>query len=408
MAAVIGRAFGGLVPERGPERALAAAVFVSLIGTGSYINTSALFFTRAVHLPVAQVGIGLTISGLVGLAAGIPAGRLADRWGPKRTWIVSLSAEALTMASFVFVHGFWWFVPVACLSAAAAVTSAAALAPVVRQLAGTEATRLRSQLRALGNLASSAGLVGAAVAVQLDSRPAYLALVLGNAASFAGCALLACRLPSIPAIARPPGRARWIALRDRPFVAVTLLDSVLSLQYPVLTFALPLWVVDHTHAPRWMAPADAFLNTVLCALLQVRASRGVNGPAAAGRAARNASFLLCAAFVLAATAAGPVWWLAALILVGQMCLQTLGEVRSTAAGFELSFGLAPAHAQGEYAGLFGMGTGTATSLGPTILGFACLTWGQAGWISLGALMVIAGLLIPGAVRLAEHTRPKLD
>ena len=215
MAAVIGRAFGGLVPERGPERALTAAVFVSLIGTGSYINTSALFFTRAVHLPVAQVGIGLTISGLVGLAAGIPAGRLADRWGPKRTWIVSLSAEALTMASFVFVHGFWWFVPVACLSAAAAVTSAAAWRP---SSASSPAPRPPGSAPSYGRSETWPVAPGWSAPRSLFNWTAGPPISRWCSATrrpspAAPCSPAGCR-PS-RRIARPPGRARWIALRDR-------------------------------------------------------------------------------------------------------------------------------------------------------------------------------------------------
>jgi hypothetical protein len=78
-------------------------------------------------------------------------------------------------------------------------------------------------------------------------------------------------------------------------------------------------------------------------------------------------------------------------------------MRSTAARFELS----PERAQCEYAGLFGMGTGTAAALGPTILGFACVTWGSPGRASLGAVMVIAGMLTPLRSLTRGRARPKL-
>jgi hypothetical protein len=44
---------------------------------------SAVFVTRSVGLSAAQVGLGLTIAGAVGLGAGVPAGRAADRRGAR-------------------------------------------------------------------------------------------------------------------------------------------------------------------------------------------------------------------------------------------------------------------------------------------------------------------------------------
>jgi MFS family permease len=390
-----------LVPESGPQRRLALATFVNAVGTGAFINTSALFFTRAVGLPTAQVGIGLTVAGAIGLAAGVPAGHVADRWGPRRTWLIALCAEALAMGAYVFVRTFWPFLVLACVNALATAASRAAAAPVDRRLAGADLSVLLGRLRAIVNLASSLGLVVAAVSVQLDTRTAYLVLVLVNAVSFAGAGVVVATLPPVPPLPAPPERRRWIALRDPPYVTITALDAVLSLQFPVLTFALPLWVVDHTSAPRWVVPVDALINTVLCAVLQVRVSRAVRTPAEGARTARQASLVLLAAFMLVAVAAGLPWWAAMFVLMAAMVVQTIGEIQTAAAGYALSFGLAPPHAQGQYSGLFGMGTGMASAAGPVLLGALCLSWGRPGWLVLGMLMVVAGVLNPVVVKRAR-------
>jgi hypothetical protein len=72
-----------IVPPTRPQRAMVPSTFVNLLGNGLFNTASVLYFTLVVHLSAAQVGIGLTIAGLVGLGAGIPSGRLADRYGPR-------------------------------------------------------------------------------------------------------------------------------------------------------------------------------------------------------------------------------------------------------------------------------------------------------------------------------------
>ena len=58
---------------------MAVATFVNTIGNGMYMTVMVMYFTRSVGLPASQVGLGLTIAGLFGLAAGVPVGHLADR-----------------------------------------------------------------------------------------------------------------------------------------------------------------------------------------------------------------------------------------------------------------------------------------------------------------------------------------
>ncbi|MFI8265065.1 hypothetical protein [Streptomyces sp. NPDC085665] len=48
-----------------------------------------------------------------------------------------------------------------------------------------------------------------------------------------------------------------------------------------------------------------------------------------------------------------------------------------AAGFEISFALAPRQATGQYLGVFGLGAGLAEAAGPALIIFLCITWGRA-------------------------------
>ncbi len=393
-----------LLPERGPKRLLATAVLINTAGTGLYTTSCALYFTRSVGLAIPLVGIGLTVAALVGLAAGISAGHLADRWDPRWTWVATLVGETITMAAFAVVRSFASFLVVACLNQLAASGGAAARTPVIRRIGAPDPARYRAYLRSVTNVGIGLGALAAAAAIQADTRTAYVSLILGNAVSFSACALVVLMLPRLPPLPVPEGARRWLALRDAPYTAITAVNGVISLAYPVLTFALPLWIADYTRAPRYLVAASVLINTVIVTVFQVRASRGVVTPASAGKAMRTASLALLASFILIAAVHGIPALAASLILVVAVIIYTFGELQQAAASFELSFGLAPAHAQGMYGGVFGMGQQLAIAAGPSALAALCLGLKADGWLILGAVMTAAGALTPALVRWAERTR----
>ncbi|GAA1951971.1 MFS transporter [Kitasatospora viridis] len=392
----------GLLPEAGPRRTLAVATFVNQLGSGVFMVSAALFFTRSIGLSVERVGLGMGIGGLVGLLSGIPVGRLADRRGPREVYLLTLLCQAVAMAALVLVRSFWLFVLVVCVTELAGSASSAARAPLLRAVAGPRPTRYRAYLRSAVNLAGSAGALLAGLAIQLDSRGAYLCLVLGNALSFLASAAVVRRLPSVPPVAAPAGAPRRRALTDRPYLAFVALNGIASIQGDVLVFALPLWIVGQTQVPRWFVGATVLLNTVLVVLLQVRAGRGVETNAGAARAWWRAGWAFLAGAALIGAAAGrPGWFAAGLVLLG-VTVFTVGEVLQAAGSFELRFNLAPAHAQGQYAAVAKWGSGLVGVASPSLLGLLCIGWRAPGWILLGAVLAAVGLAVPRVVRWAER------
>ncbi|MFE4295535.1 MFS transporter [Streptomyces sp. NPDC056647] len=402
----------GVVLERGPRRTLAVATFVSMVGSGLFMTGAALFFTRSVGLSVGQVAVAMGVAAVVGLVAGVPAGRVADRYGPRETYLVIQCVQAAAMAALVLVHSFWAFVLTISLTQLAASAGAAARGPLTRGFAGPDPTRYRSYLRAAANLAGACGAVMAGVVVQLDTRGAYMALVLANALSFLLCAAVVTRLPHLPPVGEPergsvsgvPAAGRWGVLKDVPFMVVTALDSLLSLQGHVLVFALPLWIVGHSQTPHWLIGVCGVVNTLMVVVFQVRASRGVVDNASAGRGAVRSGVAFLLGMAAIAAAAGAPGWLASVLIVAGVVVHTVGELWHVAASFELSFGLAPARAQGQYSGLHATGTGLAGSLAPSVLALFCITWGVPGWLALGCVFVLAGVAMPYAVRWAVRSR----
>ncbi|PTA44907.1 MFS transporter [Micromonospora sp. RP3T] len=395
----------GLVPQTRPQRILALATFVNMIGSGVFMVTAALFFTRVVGLPLAQVGLGMGVAAGAGLLAGVPVGHLADRRGPREVYLGMLVIQGAAMGALLVVRNFWLVLVALCVGELARSAGGAARGPLVRGIGGDDLPRYRAYLRSVANLAGSCAAIATGFAVQFDSRPAYLALVLANALSFVAAASVVAALPALPPVSAPPRTNRWAVLRDRGYVAVTVLDGVMSIHHQVLLFALPLWIVGHTDAPRWLVGATALANTALVVLLQVRASRGVDSSDAAGRAVRRAGVAFLAGMaVVAATATLPTWLAVAGIGLG-VCVHTVGELWHTAGSMELRFSLAPAHAQGQYMGLFGFGAGLANVVAPTVLALCCITWGAPGWLLLGGVFLVVGLVTPEVVRRAERNRP---
>ncbi|MDX3533068.1 hypothetical protein PV721_01515 [Streptomyces sp. MB09-01] len=94
-------------------------------------------------------------------------------------------------------------------------------------------------------------------------------------------------------------------------------------------------------------------------------------------------------------------WAAATLLLTAVVLHTVGELWH-AAGFEVSFALAPQHATGQYLGVFGLGAGLTEASGPALLISLCITWGRPGWYVVGVLFALTGLAAPPAVRWAQR------
>ena len=266
-----------------------------------YMTGAIVFFVRSLRLSASFVGVGLTIAAAVGLGASIPAGRLADRHGAKRVLVALFAIQAVLFALFPRVESHAEFliavVFVSLASSASFPVRQALLSDLVAGGPGVVAAAAYN--RSVLNAGMSVGALLAAGALAADSRPAYDALFLGNAASFVGAGILLSRLKvpskSQPASAATSGTAatpRRHPLRQPRFVAAASTCGVLYLSASILDVALPLQVSQHTSAPRWMIAVLLLLNTVLAVTLQVRASGGSETVAGAARANRLAGIAL--------------------------------------------------------------------------------------------------------------------
>ncbi|MEV6165403.1 MFS transporter [Streptomyces sp. NPDC052052] len=393
-----------LMPDSGPQRVLAASNFVYTVGSGLYLTAGVLYFTEAVHLPASRVGLGLGIAGFVALAVGIAVGHLADVYGARGVYAVTLVIQALATAGFLLADSFWPFVVAVSAATGAKAAGLAARTPLIRHYGGDQPQEFRAYLRAVTNVGISFGAVGAGWVVLRGTPTAYQLMVVGNAIAFVLAAAFLVLLPPVtpePVAAGP----RWIALRDAPYLLLTALDGIMAVQFKVLTVAIPLWLVGVTAAPHWLIPGTMLTGTVIVVAFQVRASRNIDSPEAGGNAYRRAGVAFLVSCVMISLAAGISAWAAATLLITAVVVHTIGELWHSAAGFEVSFALAPQHATGQYLGVFGLGAGLAEALGPGLLIALCISWGRPGWYVVGTLFALTGLVAPRAVRWARRHQP---
>ncbi|MFC0600377.1 MFS transporter [Streptomyces palmae] len=385
-------------PRDSRQRLLALSTVVNTIGMGIFLSAGTIFLIRSAGLSPTEAGIGLTAGSLCGFGAGVLIGDWADRRGSREVVIGSMLLEAVASISLLFVHSLWPLIVVAAAAAVGRAGTGGARGAMIGVLAEEgKGARLRSYLRSVTNVGLAIGTIGAAVVLAFDTRPAYVAVVLTDTITFLIAAAILARLPHIPPT-RPSGQdsdtatteRRWVALRDAPYLALTAASSVASVQYFVLVPALPVWIVEHTEAPRWTAAIVLFFESILVTVAQVPATRSLDGPRSAGRLLALSGPLFLVAWIPIALAEDAAAWGALALLTFGVVVHASAEVWQAAGTFELSFALAKPEAQGQYQGVMGLGHGLAEAVAPIVVISMCVNWGKAGWISLALLVTAAG------------------
>lgn len=396
-----------LIPQKGPERILAFGTLINTFGNGLFFTVSVLYFTRSVGLSAYQVGIGLTIAGAVGLLASVPGGHLADRIGPRNVAIYTRIFECVLMVFYAFVDTFTTYLVLVIAISVFEAAGHSMRGALIARFGGQDGrVRLRALLRSVTNLGMTLGAMFGGIALAVDTKSAYQAVILLNAVTIAAAALSLLWLENLPPLPEAQDNKITLALRDKPYVALTALNAVLSLHFMVLEIAIPLWISEHTTAPRWLVAVVFIINTVVVTLFQVRASKGSEDIRHAATVLRNASLVIALALMIYSTAtlvASP--WMAAGILCAGALIHVYGELRQSAGSWGIGFGLPPEHAQGQYQGVWSLGFSFSNMIAPLLLTTVVIAHDIAGWAILAAIFVIAGSLSRPLTEWALRTRP---
>lgn len=396
----------GLLPPTRLERDLALQCVLSAFATGSFLTGTAVFFTQVVGLSGAQVGLGLSVSAGVALALSVPLGRVSDRVGAKRLWVLASVLEALLYFSWPAVGGFALFVAV--LATLAAVETAARSAREVYRISVfPRETRVRAMayMRAARNVGYTLGAGAGGVALGIGTREAIVAVPLLTGALLLLNAAMVSRLPSVarPVVVRGPlEQAGPAAYRNPGFVVLALCNGVLGSNQVLLNVVVPLWLVERTDAPQTLLAWLFGTNTVLAVLLQVRASRGSDTVAGALRAVRWSGWAFVAScLVLSVTHETAGWVSIALLWVGHVTI-TGAELWQSAASWGFAAELSDHRRLGDYQGVWGMGMQVEAIAFPALYTFLALEVGTPGWALIAGIAVTAAVVSHPAAGAAQR------
>jgi MFS family permease len=383
---------------------LIAATFVNAFGNGAYLTTGVLFLTRVAGLSPAAMSAGLSIGAAAGMVSMTPLGYLADRYGPKRLLIGAMLVLAVAYTTLLTVHTLPAFAVLSCVIAVAmALTKGANGALIAGSVPVDQRLRSRAVLRSATNAGIGVGTLVGSLPLLLHGHSAYAGVLLTNAASFVIAAAILTRAHPVPPQARPAAGPRLIALRDRPFLAFAALDGLMTSTFnELIAIGLPLWLAARTHAPLWLISVALVINTAGCVLLQVRATRGIDGATAgAGVSRRGAAIIALACAVFGLTAGLPSLAVGLLVMAAAV-IHVWGELQMSTGSWAILFGLAPETAQGQYQGTYFAGRQIGDTVSPPLITACVLGLHTAGWFVLAALFLVGGLLYGPLIRRAPR------
>jgi len=378
---------------------LAQGVGSTIEGIG--LSTAVLYFSVHVGIAPEVIGAVLTVATLLALVLVVPIGILADAIGLKVAAVALSTLVVAAFAAYALARGLWLYAAGACLfMVAQAGLGAIRQAIVADNVDASARVRARAVMQTLINGGLGLGtVVGTLAAISAGDAPFIVAFAAAAALAVACTAILA-RLPIRTGTA-PRQRPGLVALRDRRFVGICALASIVLLTMPIISVLLPLWITDRLHAATWMAPVTLGLNTLLVIGAQTRwTARVFSDRRAAGSLAIGAAALVAGCALLGATSllTGSV---SAALLAGTVLI-TAGEITAGAGMWHLAFTRMPAVAPGQYQAVYGMSASVARVLGPMAALPLVLATGATGWLVLGLLTAAAATSL-GVIALHQPT-----
>ncbi|GAA3105770.1 hypothetical protein GCM10020001_024300 [Nonomuraea salmonea] len=147
---------------------------------------------------------------------------------------------------------------VGCVAAVAGESSVGVRTALITALApGGERIAALAKYRVVSQVGMAAGAGAGALVIQVDSRPVYTAMLVGTALAYLLAALLVGRLPRAEGgRGRRGRRGSGRVLRDHRYLTLAGLFGVLTVNWSMLSVGIPLWVAEHTDAPRWTSGGD--------------------------------------------------------------------------------------------------------------------------------------------------------
>ncbi|MGC5343905.1 MFS transporter [Streptomyces sp. DT171] len=390
---------------------------VDATGSGMYLPLSLLYFHYVTGLPITKVGVIMTSAAVVGLVSNPVAGVLIDRFGARTVVVGGYVLRAAGFCAYPFVDNGVFMFAVVLPVALGDMSFPPAIQSFVAEIArGTDRDKLLAAQRSLRNAGMGVGGLLAGAALALGSDSAYHLIVICVAVGYLVAAALIRTIPTDraapPVGGRPSRKGGYLLVaRNRPFMALSLLNVPTAFGYMVLSVSLPVYLTQELGASSSMVGVLYAVNTVGIALLQIPVTRVLGGyrrtrAMALGAAVFAASFVFFA--VLGTFPKGTA------VIVGVFAATmafTAGELLHGATASALVAQTAPEETRGRHLAIYQLSWAVPIALAPAVL-TALLSVSAIGmWLLLAAGVAGAAL---GVLRLerrlpeaAVHPRPSV-
>ncbi|MGN6415545.1 MFS transporter [Flexivirga sp.] len=402
---------GQLIPPTPLSRRLSLQSLLFATGEGTFLTGSAVFFTQVVGLSAAQVGLGLTVAGVVSFLVAYPAGRLVDVLGPKRMWSAGALLAALMFGLWPFMSGFSAYLLMVILfeiieNAAGAGRNAYILDVMPEQ----ERIRTQAYMYSALNVGFTLGAIIGGVALAFDNLTVLRWMPLVTLAIGLLNAYWIARLPRASHDDRAAARDRRTAPEKIPgkgplhnvgWMAVSFFGGTMWTNQVLLNVVIPLWLVEATDSPHWLLAWLFGTNTVMCIFLPAYTTRGVHTLADALKAVRfSGAFFVLSCLITMVTHSTSGLLTVTLVWLGHVTV-TGAELAISASSWAFQAELMDPRRRGEYGGVQEVFATLGGRWAPAAYTFLALSWHGPGWLVIAAIVVLATAGLHPAVRAAE-------
>jgi MFS family permease len=377
---------------------LLSTVAIETLGTGLVLPFGVIYLHEVRHFPVETAGMLLAVPAVVGMAVVGPAGSLIDRLGARRIILAGMTAQMVGNVLLAFAGTVWMAaLAFALLGAAGGVFWPGFNAMIGAVVPSAIRQRYYGVNFTLVNLGIGIGGLLAGLVVDVHRPGTFLAVYLGNAASFlAPLAVLLGPLRHVTGkVEAPPGEDDGPAgpagqsvsyltlLRDgalRPVLLLTFLSAFVGYAQMEAGFTAFARLVGRV-SPGTIGLAFA-VNTAVIVLLQLFVLQRIEG-----RRRTRVILVLCAIWAVSWSCLGlaglvPGTFAATALVVACAGIFGLGETFLQPTIPAITNDLSPDHLRGRYNAIMAAAFQGAAIAGPAVAGVMIGAGWHGGFIGL--------------------------
>ncbi len=390
------------------SRRLATQSLLFSTGEGTFMTGSAVFLTQVVGMSAAKVGLAITLTGIAEFLLAYPAGRVVDRFGPKRVWVITTWGRGACFIALPFVGSFEDYLLVGVAFAIfGSAGGSSHQAYVLDVLPKKERIETQAYMYSALNVGFTLGAMLGGVALAFDSLTVIRWTPIFAAGLMALNAIWIAQLPKAPhdiRVASGEARVKPVGpgpLRNPGWMLVTFFLGTLWTNQVLLNIVIPLWLVEATDAPHVLLAWLFGTNTVLCIFLPAYTSKGVRDLRDAMRYVWISSAFFVVSCVITMFTHSTVGLVTVLLVWLGHVTVTGAELFISGASWAFEAELMDPRRRGEYQGVQEVSGALGHIWAPALYTFLAMEWGAEGWLVIAGIIVVATVASGPSLRLAQ-------